>query len=168
MNNFLEQLAAEWYEYQGYFVRRNVRVGQLAGGGFAGELDVVAFNPIEKRLVHIEASSDAESWGNREAKFAKKFMTGKARIHEVFPGFELPELEQRAVFGYVYGKNHPPKLGGGTVLAIDEFLEEIKAGIPKSTEHVIHEQFVILRTLQFAKECWASPSTQTAVVHPHT
>ena len=55
MNNFLKQLAAEWYEYRGYFVRRNVRVGQRAGGGFAGELDVVAFNPIEKRLVHIEA-----------------------------------------------------------------------------------------------------------------
>ena len=26
-HNFLEQLVAEWYEYQGYFVRRNVMVG---------------------------------------------------------------------------------------------------------------------------------------------
>ena len=25
--NFLEELVAEWYEYQGYFVRRNVLVG---------------------------------------------------------------------------------------------------------------------------------------------
>src|SRR5690349_2182454 len=45
MFNFLEQLVAEWYEFQGYFVRRNVRVGPRAGGGHAGELDVVAFHP---------------------------------------------------------------------------------------------------------------------------
>lgn len=157
MNNFLEQLAAEWYEYKGYFVRRNVRVGQRAGGGFAGELDVVAFNPIEKRLVHIEASTDAESWKSREVKFGKKFMTGRTYIRDVFPGFELPAIEQLALLGYASAKSHPPTLGGGTVVAICEFLEEIRAGIPKSTEHLIHEQFVILRTLQFAKECWTHP-----------
>ena len=27
MVNFLEQMVAEWYEFRGYFVRRNVRVG---------------------------------------------------------------------------------------------------------------------------------------------
>ena len=27
--NYLEQLVAEWYEYQGYFVRRNVLVGKM-------------------------------------------------------------------------------------------------------------------------------------------
>jgi len=31
--NFLEQLAAEWYEFRGYFVRRNVRVGPRPKGG---------------------------------------------------------------------------------------------------------------------------------------
>lgn len=160
MNNFLEQLAAEWYEYRGYFVRRNVRVGQRAGGGFAGELDVVAFNPTEKHLVHIEASTDADSWKNREAKFAKKFMTGRAYIRDVFPGLELPEVEQRALLGYASAKSHPPQLGGGKVVAICEFLAEIKQGIPQSTVHVIHEQFVILRTLQFAKECWTSPAAK--------
>jgi hypothetical protein len=28
-SNHLEQLVAEWYEYQGYFVRRNIFVGKL-------------------------------------------------------------------------------------------------------------------------------------------
>src|SRR5437016_5364675 len=46
--NFLEQLVAEWYEYQGYFIRRNVRVGKLAAGGYECELDVVAFHPQTK------------------------------------------------------------------------------------------------------------------------
>jgi hypothetical protein len=27
-HNFVEQLVAEWYEYQGYFVRRNVMAGR--------------------------------------------------------------------------------------------------------------------------------------------
>jgi hypothetical protein len=34
----LEQLVAEWYEFQGYFVRRNVRVGRRLKGGHDGEL----------------------------------------------------------------------------------------------------------------------------------
>ncbi len=38
MANFLEQLVAEWYEHQGYFVRRNVQVGKRTKGGYEGEL----------------------------------------------------------------------------------------------------------------------------------
>jgi hypothetical protein len=57
MINFLEQLAAEWYEFRGYFVRRNIRVGLRPRGGYESELDVVAFDPDKGHLVHIEASS---------------------------------------------------------------------------------------------------------------
>ena len=41
--NFLEQLVAEWYEYRGYFIRRNVWVGKLAKGGYECELDIIDF-----------------------------------------------------------------------------------------------------------------------------
>ena len=41
-SNFLEQLVAEFYEYKGYFVRRNILVGKRAKGGYECELDVVA------------------------------------------------------------------------------------------------------------------------------
>ena len=41
--NHLEQLVGEWYEYNGYFVRRNVRVEKRLKGGFEGELDVLLF-----------------------------------------------------------------------------------------------------------------------------
>jgi hypothetical protein len=67
MINFLEQLVAEWYEFNGYFVRRNVMVGRRSGGGWECELDVVALHPKKKRLVHIETSMDAASWGTRES-----------------------------------------------------------------------------------------------------
>ena len=59
-SNYLEQLVAEWYEYQGYFIRRNVLVGKREQGGYECELDVVAFHPETKQLVHIEPSTDAE------------------------------------------------------------------------------------------------------------
>ncbi len=86
--NFLEQLVAEWYEYRGFFVRRNVNVGKRTAGGHEGELDVVAFHPVKKLLVQIETSMDAESWAQREQKFKRKFTTGKKHIPMLFSGFE--------------------------------------------------------------------------------
>jgi hypothetical protein len=77
MINFLEQLAAEWYEFRGYFVRRNVRVGPRPNGGHECELDVVAFHPKKRHLVQIEPSMDADSWAQREQRYAKKFTAGK-------------------------------------------------------------------------------------------
>ena len=93
--DFLEQIVAEWHEFQGYFVRRNVRVrnvrvGQLAGGGFEGELDVVALHPGKKRMLHIEPSMDANSWEQREQRFTKKFEIGKRHIPALFAGFPGP------------------------------------------------------------------------------
>ena len=34
--NFLEELVAEWLEYNGYIVKRNERVGRLTTGGMKG------------------------------------------------------------------------------------------------------------------------------------
>ena len=68
-NNFLEQLIAEWYELQGYFLRRNVWVGKRAKGGYECELDIIAFHPGKKHLVQIEPSMDASSWAERERKY---------------------------------------------------------------------------------------------------
>ena len=46
--NHLESLVAEWYEFRGYFVRRNVPVGKRPKGGYDCELDIVAFHPEQK------------------------------------------------------------------------------------------------------------------------
>ena len=42
--NHLEALVAEWCEFNGLFVRRNVPVGRRTKGGWDCELDVVAFD----------------------------------------------------------------------------------------------------------------------------
>ncbi len=156
MDNFLESLVAEWYEFNGYFVRRNTRVGKRQRGGFESELDVVAFCPAKNHLVHIEVSSDAGSWPTRESRLTKKFEWGLKCIPGWFNGITLPEIERIAIFGEVRGKGHPKTIAGGKLLPMDEFLRIVKEGLPSSYKQVIHEQFAILRALQLAKEYWPS------------
>jgi hypothetical protein len=163
MLNFLEQLVAEWYEYQGFFVRRNVLVGKRRKGGHEGELDVVAFNPGKKSLVHIETSMDSYSWAKRETRFSQKFKTGQKYIQGLFEGFEsLPQIEPIALLGMGSAKAHP-RVGGGTVVMVGALLCEIRKKIPHNVEsQVVPEQYVILRTLQFAAESWSRESLSKA------
>lgn len=158
MPNFLEQLIAEWYEYQGYFVRRNIKVGKRSNGGYDCELDVVVYNPKEQRLIHVEPSMDADSWKKREQRFAAKFKAGKEYIPKLFVGFgELPEIEQIALFVQGSTKSHS-KIGGGNVLHISALMNEIRQNVAqkKVANAAIPEQFVILRSLQFAANFWGT------------
>jgi len=150
--NHLEQLIAEWLEFKGYFVRRNVRVGRRLKGGYEGELDIVAYNPQDNRLLHVEPSITPMSWEKREIKYKKKFDVGKKYIvRELFPWIpHNKEFEQWAVF---LGQNvDRSTIGGGTVKPFYELLKEITADVKKvgsPTRRVIPEQFLLLRTIQF-------------------
>lgn len=153
-NNFLEQLVTEWYEYKGYFVRRNVFVGRRARGGYESELDVVAFNPSTRHLVHVEPSLDAESWEKRERLFRKKFDAGRKYIPGLLQGFDLPEeIEQIAILVFASKSNHPT-LGGGKVLLISDLMRQIMEdlGDKKIASRMIPDHHPILRTLQFVIE----------------
>jgi hypothetical protein len=156
MVNFLEQLVAEWYEFRGYFVRRNVRVGPRAAGGHVAELDVVAYHPANKHLVHIEPSSDADSWDERERRYAKKFKAGREYIPALFDGLDVPvEIEQIALF--IFGSTRTrTQIGGGRILLIDDLLKEIRDDLSSRSvaRAAVPEQYVILRSLQFAAHYW--------------
>lgn len=152
-NNFLEQLVAEWYEYQGYFLRRNMKVGKRAAGGYEGELDVIAFNPKSKHLIHIETSMDSDSWQTRENRYTKKFVAGRKYIHSLFEGLDLPEpeeIEQIALFVYASNTNHKT-VGGGQVMVANELLAEIISELKSKPidASIIPEHLTILRSLQF-------------------
>jgi len=156
MPNFLEQLVAEWYEFQGYFVRRNVNVGKRLNGGYASELDVVAFNPKTQHLVHVEPSMDCYSWEKREKRFAAKFKAGKEHIPALFPSFKkLPEIEQMAVLVYGSEISHS-KIGGGRIVLIKDLMNEIRENLAarEVRNAAVPEQYVILRGLQFAANYW--------------
>jgi len=152
--NHLEELVAEWYEYQGYFVRRNVRVGRRPGGGHECELDVVAFHPVTKKLVQIEPSTDATSWATREMRYAKKFAAGKRHIPRLFQGLDVPnEIDQVALF-LIGGNRGGAPIAGGRVLLVKELIVEILSALAgkRLYSEAVPESFPLIRTLQLVAE----------------
>ena len=152
--NFLEQLVAEWYTYQGYFVRTNVRIGKRKGGGYEGEMDVVAFEPKTKVLIHLETSGDAESWEQRKARFQKKFRIATKHYRATFK-FNVKRIEQVAVVGFTKPRK-TTKLGSGIkLLLITELMAQIKTRLakPDVLQTVIPEGYPLLRAIQFTLWC---------------
>jgi hypothetical protein len=152
--NYLEELVSEWYEFNGYFVRRNVRVGRRSKGGYEGELDVVAFHPETRHLVHIEPSMDADSWANREERFRRKFAAGRKHIPALFAGLNVPhDIEQIAVLEFA-SKQRRSMLGGAKLVLVSDLLVEILSSLRarRVASNAVPEDKPILRTLQFVAE----------------
>jgi hypothetical protein len=155
--NHLEQLIWEWLEFKGYFVRRNVNVGRLSHGGHEGELDIVAYHPETKHVLHVEASTDAAKWDERKKRFYKKFSVGnKYILPQLFPW--LPSSTRVEQWAVLWGsdKNHRT-IGGGSVVPVSRLyaliakdVREVKRG------RAIPELFPLLRTMQFTIR-WATP-----------
>ena len=152
--NFLEELAAEWLEYNGYIVKRNERVGRRRKGGHEGELDVIGYNPKEKKLIHIETSTDADSWAKREERFTKKFKTGEKFIKQLFEGLDLPtEIERKVIFAFGSDAHHKT-VGGGKVQLAEDFIIEILRQLKSVSflSRAVPEKYPILRVLQMITE----------------
>ncbi len=152
--NFLEQLISEWYEYQGYFVRRNMWVGKRPKGGYECELDIVAFHPVKKHLVHIEPSMDAASWAEREQRYSKKFKAGRKYIPDLFEGLDVPkDIEQIAVLVFA-SKQNRDTLAGGKLVLLSEMLEEVFTELRSRSiySEMVSEEFPVLRGLQFVAQ----------------
>ena len=152
--NHLEQLVAEWLEYQGYFVRRNIKVGKRNKGGYECELDIVALDPIKNILVQYETSTDTHSWEKRESRYEKKFAAGKKYIPGLFKGMTSAKtpIIQYAVFLYGSKLNHKV-LKGGEVLLVKVLLKQIISVInTRIVKGIIPEQYPLLRMLQLVCE----------------
>jgi hypothetical protein len=145
-HNHLEQLVAEWYEYQGYFVRKNVNVGKRPQGGYECELDIIAFHPETKKLVQIEPSLDADSWPKREIRYKKKFEAGKKYIPKLFSGLDIPtQIDQIALFLFA-SKTNWQTISGGKIMLVSELMVIISEELVKSriAQQAVPEQFPLL------------------------
>jgi hypothetical protein len=72
-----------------------MNVGPSPKGGFEPELDVVAFNPTKRHLVHIKPSMDAHSWSEREKRYTAKFAAGSSSFPPCFPALlNYPRLNR--------------------------------------------------------------------------
>jgi len=149
----LETLIHEYLEWQGYLVRRNIKVGRRAKGGWEMELDLIGYNPLKQHLVHYEPSLDAQSWKLREERFIKKFSAAQRYMFtEIFPW--LPPNSKLEQFAVVYNPtSNRPLLGGGKVLGVDQLVSEIRAKVVACgpmIRNAIPESFPLLRTLQMS------------------
>jgi hypothetical protein len=150
--NHLEQLVAEWLQYNDYFVRVSVQVGPRARGGFEGELDVVAIHLANQHLLHVECSLDADSWEKRQRKFAAKLERGRRFIEQVFPGIPLPRLEQVVVLQFASGDVR--EVGGARLVTVLEIIHEIYDGLKGTSpaSQAVPSNFPLVRTLQLAAD----------------
>lgn len=148
---FLEQLLAEWYTYQGYFVRTNIKFGKRPSGGYEGEMDVVAFDPKTGTLFHIETSGDADSWRERRLKFQKKFKTAAEYYNSEF-NFKFRNVRRIAVVGFSESKSSIDLGNGIELVLIPEIVKQITEEMKKTrpTEKAIPEGYPLLRAIQFA------------------
>lgn len=149
--NFLEQLAAEWYEYyKGYFCRTNIKFGETGHGGHLGEMDVVAYHPITKEFIHIETSTDALPWLKKKIIFKKKFRTAEPHYRRVFL---LPhkKMKQIAITGFSIPRTKPD-FGKIKVVLIPKFIQEITNTLRNQdpTKKAIPESYPLLRAIQFS------------------
>ena len=164
--NFLEQLASEWYEYKGYFVRTNVKFGRRPRGGYVGEMDVVGYKPEAQEFVHIEASTDALTWTRRKEIFERKFIDARKYYMELFP-FKQIDMRPRqiALVGFNLNRNAsidswkssaPPRSPWGDikieVVHIPEFLRQINVELKNKNPQndAVPETYPLLRAIQYS------------------
>ena len=147
--DYLQRLSAEWYEYQGYFVHTDLWVGLESDGSYECELDVVAFHPLRRHLVHLEPSFDLLSWEERERHFAPKFAAGRKYLHRLFGTGEQVHLEQIALI--VADEETPRTIAGARLLRLSDFMAAMLEALSTfdMAEAVVPEQWPLIRTLQF-------------------
>jgi hypothetical protein len=147
--DYLQRLAVEWYEYQGYFVHTDLWVGVQSDGSCECELDVVAFHPTRRHLVHVEPSFDLLSWTERERHFEPKFLAGRKYLHRMFGNEPHVHLEQIALV--VADEELPRTLAGAHVLRLADFLATMLEALCafEMAEAIVPDQWPLVRTLQF-------------------
>lgn len=157
MANFLEQLTAEWLEFNGFFVRRNLLVGKRERGGYECELDIVAFDPSTSKVLHVEPSTDASAWSEREKRYEKKFVAGRTHIAGLFPTFAIDPtaIDQVALLVFA-SPGTDRRLAGGRIVHVGSFMRKIRESLKKRpvASQAVPEQFGLLRSLQFAAQYW--------------
>lgn len=149
--NHLEELTKEWLEYRGYFVRQSVLVGPRANGGYEGELDIVALNPVSRHLIHVECSLDALTWDKREARFAGKFERGRRFVPSLFDGSDIPdELDQVCVL--LMAGTMRQAIGGVRIVRVADLVAQImqQVGRYRREKSAVPTGYPLLRTLQLA------------------
>lgn len=167
--NVYEQLISEWLSIRGYIVVNNVKVGRNAScqsehnaskGGWAGELDVVGWNPVTGDLVNYEPSIDANAWPKREERYKRKFSVAKKHVRDIpqlaaVPKEALTSLRCVAVLSHS-PKGMPERMQwlDGELITHDALMDDIEQWLRENhgltSKGAIPETHPLLRMLQLA------------------
>ena len=115
-------------------------------------MDVVAFHPQNKVLVHVETSTDSLSWEKRKSHFESKFGRAQKHYSELFH-FEYDEVEKIAIVGLrstipngvSFGKDVVIKTGPEFMSEITEYLKE-----KSPLKQTVPEHWPLIRLLQIS------------------
>ncbi|MBA4760657.1 hypothetical protein [Sphingomonas sp.] len=167
MSNHLEDLTAEWLEYNGYFVRKSVLVGKRDKGGFEGELDVVGLHPQTRHLIHIECSLDADPWAKRELRFSGKFDRGRRYIMPLFDGLDLDVVPDQIAL-LQFGGGGRNSIGGGRIVWVRDFIQEILSVLSTRSpdKMAVPSTLPLVRTMQLAAQAVRKSPAQTTLLPP--
>ncbi len=163
--NFLEELVAERYEFTGYFVRTNPRARKRAKGGWDMELDVLAYNPQDQELLHVEVSGDANSWTERKKRFMEKKFILTPYEYTTLVGAPVKAIRKIAVVGWTDSTRADLDWGQDVeVVLVSRFIRDIIADLKKRDfmREAVPEGFPLLRAIQLAlafnKDCTTTGS----------
>lgn len=149
--NFLEELTAEWFSLQGYFVKTNMKFGKRPKGGWVGEIDVAAFEPLSKNFVHVETSMDANKWEERIARLTRKFDDATKYYNELF-SFPIQSISRIAVAGFSLETGQRKIRDDIELKTCPQLINEIGAELLRRhpLKQAVPETLPLLRAMQFA------------------
>jgi len=149
--NVFEQLVSEWYEYQGYFVRRNNTIGHA-------ELDALAYLPDKRLVVHIETGKDAETGPSVDAKILRKMRFLPAEYARAL-NCQVDDVKKIAIYGWQRTKAKPRQLGDVTVITLADFVRDINDTLKRLNTRVetITQNYPLLSAMQWSLWAEAKP-----------
>ncbi len=151
--NHLEEIVREYYEYNGYFVKTNIKFKKLVTGGYKGEADVIAYNPKEEKLIHIECSQAAISNQKLESQALKKFPDYLDYKNEL--KLEIKEKYKIFIVGQSDTSKQELMPKGVQHKSVKQFMKEVYDSIIEDFMHkAVPEVYPLLRAIQLVK--WAN------------
>ncbi|MGP6239357.1 MULTISPECIES: hypothetical protein [Cuniculiplasmataceae] len=154
-SNHLEELAKEYYEYKGYFVRPNVHVGKREDGGYNGEIDLLAYHPAKRELLHVECSMDSGNKSSEEEMAEKKFHMDIDDYKRIMP-FDFNNIRKIYIIGQTKGQNEIKMPRDVEHISVGPFIKEVYNDLPADImNEIVPEVYPLLRSIQLVK--WAKP-----------
>jgi hypothetical protein len=112
---------------------------------------VAAFHPQRQEFVHVELSTDADSWSKRKVIFERKFRDASKHYDQLFP-FPKRESKRLAIVGFNKAKSSHPFGPEIDVILVPEFVRQICGDLRSKDpmKQAIPESLPLLRSMQYA------------------